>query len=107
MVRIEDTNYYIDADARQYILREWDGTTVYKDGKPEFKHIWYYSDFENLLYGLQKHMVREEIAMSKSLTELNNRILAIRFMIEKFMSAFTLKIGGSEQSDTREDDESE
>ena len=86
MIKLVD-NFYLDADDRNYILKEWDGKTV-TDAKGITRKVgesnWYYGDIENLIKHLLDLYVRRGI--SNSNTEYLSQLAdVLRIAIEKII----------------------
>lgn len=86
MIHLTD-NYYLDADDKQYILLEWDGSvskTQNKDGSfsKQIKNQQYFSNFQYLLEKLATIYVRKSIAERETLEQLGKDLTAIKNTIE-------------------------
>jgi hypothetical protein len=90
MIRIENTDYYIDADEHCFILTKWNGK--YRKDRPtelDCPEYTYYSFFVNLLESLAKRMLREKIAESTTLGELKPAIREINALIARIEKDIT------------------
>ena len=73
MIKINGTDFYIDADESAFMLHKWDGQ--YRPSRGEYLrkkdcYTTYYSDFSELLSALNKKMLRQSISMSSTFEEL-------------------------------------
>lgn len=91
MIRLSD-RYYIDADSKNYILKE---KTIVQDkessnyGKETFKDLGYYTNLESVLNGLLKIGTRDFISRDEkhSIEDLKEHITAYK----KFIESLNLK----------------
>jgi hypothetical protein len=86
MIHLVD-NYYLDADDKQYILLEWDGSVSKlqnKDGSfsKQLKNQQYFSNFQYLLEKLTIIYARKSIAERYTLEQLGADLTAIKNIIE-------------------------
>jgi hypothetical protein len=85
MIRIEDTNYYIDADTRNFILIRWEGKTRLRrdvEGMADAEYF-YYSLFVNLLEGLAKHLSRDKISVCKTLEDIRQAVMETNAIVDR------------------------
>jgi len=90
MIRIENTNYYIDADENCFILMKWNGE--YRKDKPTVAYepkYTYYQYFVNLLEALAKRLLREKVSQANSFEELKQAIGGINAMIARIEKEIT------------------
>lgn len=80
-------NFYLDADDKQFILVEWDGSVSKvqnKDGSfsRQYKNQQYFSSFQSLLEKLSIIYIRRRIQKDETLVQLEKDMVTIKYMIE-------------------------
>lgn len=84
------SDVYLDADANQFILYEWDGTvSIHKDGRIQnnYKSTKYYSQYEDVLEGLLRKLSRRDVRNSQTLQELFEKQQATVSLIRSMSSS--------------------
>jgi hypothetical protein len=96
MIKVGETDYFIDADEHQFILYEWAGgmTAPDKDGvrRQRFAATYYYTDLASLITGLAHHLTRGSIAAHVTLEGLFSEIKQIKRLISEIHAMLTPNI---------------
>lgn len=86
MIHLFD-QFYLDADEKNFILYEWDGTTKVRKNNQAINNVYksysYFQCFENVLSKVAIMMQRRAIQESKDLPELGKRLDFIKETIEE------------------------
>jgi len=92
MIKIYD-KWYLDADANSLLLIEWDGTFLKPDKEGRINkanvHYRYYSNMQDLIAGITKHMIKEKVAISKDLEELAKAVVEIHDLVKSIGERIT------------------